>query len=201
MVAWPYFCLRSLPAHEVGVTHIDGLPVAPHTRIFPRLAVVPMGWAHALAICQYLHESIVDRAGLGVSLRVRDRHVCPEPVRPGGPVLQLQYVGNSIAIGDSGEKVAEAFRLINASMQQLGLPTHEVCSSSQDEEILGWRIDGRGGSVRPTQKGSWRVRLAITLCLSEFRCLVNHIENLFCHPHLLGLNGRLRFLFFSNVYD
>ena len=67
-----YFCLPSRTAGALGVSEVAGQPVSSSTRVYPQLAVVPMGWTHALAICQRIHEHIADQAGLHPHLRSRD---------------------------------------------------------------------------------------------------------------------------------
>ena len=67
-----YFCLPGLRAGDINITLVEGEPVDKSIIIYPQLAVVPMGWTHALAACQKIHEYIVDRTGLHPELRVRD---------------------------------------------------------------------------------------------------------------------------------
>ena len=58
-----YFGLRPILASTLGVTHLHGKVLAPGTMIYPRLAVIPVGWTWALWWCPTLHERIVATAG------------------------------------------------------------------------------------------------------------------------------------------
>ena len=60
-----YFGLRPLRAGLLGITHLGGVPLKEDTLVFPRFAAVPMGWTHALVLCQQLHVHIVSYAGFG----------------------------------------------------------------------------------------------------------------------------------------
>ena len=58
-----YVGLCPILASTLGITHLHGKVLAPSTMIYPRLAVIPMGWTWALWWCQTLHERIVATAG------------------------------------------------------------------------------------------------------------------------------------------
>ena len=45
----PYFCLPDCPA-----SFCPSLAARGHTMVTPRLRVIPMGWSHALNVCQEL---------------------------------------------------------------------------------------------------------------------------------------------------
>lgn len=67
------FGLRPLKAVEVGISSCEGIPIGSGDQIFPVFKAVPMGWTHALWLCQYLHEKVVDSiSGLGEANRFVD---------------------------------------------------------------------------------------------------------------------------------
>ena len=55
-----FFGLKSIRAGDVGVSVTCDGPVNPNDLIYPVLKVVPMGWTHALWVCQKCHEMIID---------------------------------------------------------------------------------------------------------------------------------------------
>ena len=64
----PFFCLAAEEARNLGVFELNGERVGPHVLLRPRLAVLPMGWTHALYFCQTIHERAIARAIPGVFL-------------------------------------------------------------------------------------------------------------------------------------
>ena len=54
------FCLPALTAGELGLTSLDGAELASTAKIYPQLAVVPMGWSWGLHVVQKVHEGILD---------------------------------------------------------------------------------------------------------------------------------------------
>ncbi|CAK0906231.1 unnamed protein product, partial [Prorocentrum cordatum] len=54
-----YFALPSVKAGDVGMVRLRERPLQPGSRVWPVLAVLPMGWSHALYWCQTIRRSIV----------------------------------------------------------------------------------------------------------------------------------------------
>ncbi|CAK0901948.1 unnamed protein product, partial [Prorocentrum cordatum] len=52
----PPFCLPAVTAGELGISKLDGRRAAPWTRLYPQLAVAPMGWNWALYFVQRAHD-------------------------------------------------------------------------------------------------------------------------------------------------
>ena len=58
----PYFRLQIIRAEMLNATHaVEGL-VSPSELVVPVLNFVPMGWTHALWVCQWCHEITAERA-------------------------------------------------------------------------------------------------------------------------------------------
>ncbi|CAK0855314.1 unnamed protein product [Prorocentrum cordatum] len=53
------FALPAVPAWVAGLAEVGGVRVSPGTSVYPRLRVLPMGWSHALWVCQTLHRRII----------------------------------------------------------------------------------------------------------------------------------------------
>ena len=51
---------------------------SPDTLVFPRMAVLPMWWAHALFWCQVIHQIATSAAGPPLSTMLRDRAPPPD---------------------------------------------------------------------------------------------------------------------------
>ena len=87
-----FFFLLVVEKRELGITSVKGV-VDDTTPIFPQFRVMPIGWTHALAICQTI-LSRVARVAAPLSLALKDnlRALRPEP-----PVLSV-YVNNFATI-------------------------------------------------------------------------------------------------------
>ena len=151
-------------ARHVGITSLGGVSVDGDVMLYPRMAALPMGWTHALWWCQTLHRRLVDDApGLG-----DERYVCDGRVLPYSPKLAYTvYVDNFLAIGTCAASVRTATEQARSRLEAARLPTHDVCLDGQDEEVLGWRVRGVEGTIRPTARRVWRLRLALDWVLSQ----------------------------------
>ena len=67
-----YFRLPALDANLLGITHLDGVPLARGARVQPCVCVLPMGWSHALALCQGVLRRAMATAGFTVDQCVED---------------------------------------------------------------------------------------------------------------------------------
>ncbi|CAK0857017.1 unnamed protein product [Prorocentrum cordatum] len=112
-----YFALPAVKAGDVGLTVLGGRPLAPGSRAWPVLAVLPMGWSHALYWCQTIHRGIVSSipALLDVPF-ISDKSVAP-PVQP---LAMTIYVDNFLALGTDPEAVSRAVKLVNAALTSRG---------------------------------------------------------------------------------
>ena len=70
------------------------MKVKPGTRLFPCLRVIPMGWSHALWICQKAHEFIIDSLPV---INPEQRMVDRRPVPKLQDYVHTQYVDPGFA--------------------------------------------------------------------------------------------------------
>ncbi|CAK0834874.1 unnamed protein product, partial [Prorocentrum cordatum] len=101
-----YFTFRPARAASVGRTEIGGRAVAAHEKVYPRLAVIPMGWSWALWMCQKIHERIMEAAGSDPKFRITDKTCPPDLSQP----CHTQYVDNYIAISTNRDNVRKSWR-------------------------------------------------------------------------------------------
>lgn len=190
----PYFSLPRVRASSVGVDNIAGVDVSPGTWLTPRLAVVPMGWSWALYLCQSVHESLAEKAGLGEANRIRDRKAPPS-----SDCCHTQYVDNMIVIGTNSELVTSAYETAVNCLKNAGLQVHEE-ELGNGGQLLGWEITDHG-IFRPTRHRAWKVRLAIRGLLKRGRCSAHLLEKLIGHCSFLSLGRRECFSIFGDVYS
>ena len=190
-----YFALRPVMAKDLGLLEVNGRPVRPGTLLTPRLAVVPMGWSWALYVCQQLHQRVVERSGLGSDVRLRDRH----PVSSTS-CCHLQYVDNLVVLGTDREMVKGAFERAVKELTRAGLQVHEVESSSDGAQVLGWHFTANG-EFRPTRKRCWRVRLALREVLKRGHATSKEMQKLIGHCGFISMGRRESPSCFGRIYD
>ncbi len=181
-----FFGLKSIRAGDVGVSVTCDGPVNPNDMIYPVLKVVPMGWTHALWVCQRCHEMIVD----GIPQIVQGpRIVDRQPVPGVEPFVHTEYVDNFVALSQRPGLVFELATAAGKELQSRGLPTHDV-EAGVGLDTLGWNFDEHSPKVRVTNKRMWRLRLATLELLKRDRADGRLIEKLVGHFTFAGLLQR-----------
>ncbi|CAK0911498.1 unnamed protein product [Prorocentrum cordatum] len=132
-----YFALPAVKAGDVGLTVLGGRSLAPGSRVWPVLAVLPMGWSHALYWCQTIHRGIVSSIpALHDVPFISDKSVVP-PVQP---LAMTIYVDNFLALGTDPEAVSRAVKLVNVKAVETALDwltSKAVVSPKEVERVLG----------------------------------------------------------------
>eukprot|EP00974_Lingulodinium_polyedra_P127560 11202628-Lingulodinium_polyedra.AAC.1 len=118
----PFFGLAPVRAMDVGLTTLNGVSIPGHQLVWPRLAVMPMGWSHAAWWCQRIHMHIV-RAAPGVD----DEHYLHDAEAPPAPAegAHTQYLDNFICYSTQSESVAETTTGAMQALEDAGLDVHE----------------------------------------------------------------------------
>ncbi|CAK0883778.1 unnamed protein product, partial [Prorocentrum cordatum] len=193
-----YFALPSVKAGDVGMVRLRERPLQPGSRVWPVLAVLPMGWSHALYWCQTIHRSIVSSIPeLSDVPFIADKSVVPGLQ----PLAMNIYVDIFLALGTDPEAVRRAVTLVNAALTQKGLPTHEVCMCDHDADILGWEIRGRECQIRPKRSRLWRLRLALDCLVSRRTVDPRDVEQVLGHCTFVALLCREHLSIFNSVYS
>jgi len=158
-----FFGLPRVRAGTVGVTEVQGRKVTPETWIFPRLAVVPMGWAHAAWFCLLIHMTVVRSEHFTTDAAYIHDNI-PVPSMAEG--AHTEYLDHVLAFGIDQREVREATEGAIVSLVGRGLEVHEVQLADTQASILGWEIDGKSGWISAGKRRRWRLRLAIDHLLS-----------------------------------
>lgn len=128
------FALPPLRFGDLGLSALDFPQFDGKTQVFPCFKVVPMGFTHALWICQRCHLEIVD------SMRNCPKHlrfVDNWPVPLLEPFIHTEYVDNFVALSQKSGVAGQVASAVGEEFNARGLPTHEVeCSVGGD--TLGW---------------------------------------------------------------
>ena len=156
-----YFCFDAVQARSVGITHVDGYPVDGNAWIYPQMNVCPMGWSHALYVCQTAFETIVKETLPGVPL-INDN--TPSPSLEHGACTV--YVDNFAVLSTSAEVCREYSAKVARAVHQRGLSTHEHEALAESVDLLGMTFR-RSGLVTPKGDRRWRLFHAIQHLLSE----------------------------------
>lgn len=189
-----YFCLKPVCARDLGLTEIGKKPVKPGQKVFPRLAVLPMGWTWALYWCQRAHEAVVERSGLKSEERLQDF----SPV-PRGNFWHVQYVDNLHVMGTDKSVVQSRFWKAVRELQRCGLTVHEEEECEDGAKVLGWEYE-IDGTFRPSRSRVWRVRMAIKEVLRRGRMSGVQLEQLLGHLTFISLGKREVLSIFGDSY-
>ncbi|CAK9013053.1 Reverse transcriptase domain-containing protein, partial [Durusdinium trenchii] len=166
-----YFTLTPVKAGDMGIKTLHGQTLQQNQRITPRLAVVAMGWTWALHLCQSIHESLAESAGLAEEARIRDRQPPPHTA-----CCHTQYVDNLIVIGSQSQAVLEAYHKATEKLKAAGLQVHEE-ECEKGGKVLGWEITS-DALFQPSRSRAWKVRLAVRQLLARGRCTGSLMEKL-----------------------
>ena len=143
----PYFCLPDCPA-----SFCPSLAARGHTMVTPRLRVIPMGWSHALNVCQELFVALI-RDSLGAEGDLFDDYR-PTPLLRGTVVSC--YVDNFGVMSTDPVKVRKAVEKVREVAEARGLDYHELEMCREGFEHLG--MEGTVSGLI-TVKGKRRCRL------------------------------------------
>ena len=189
-----FFGLRSVLAGDVGIDNLQGVAVKKNQRIFPRIAVLPMGWSWALYWCQHIHQNIAERSGLTQEERLQDFRAAHSR-----GFWHVQYVDNLHVIGTNKTEVETRFWKAVEELKKSGLTVHEeeVCDSQA--KVLGWEYESKG-VMRPSRSRVWKIRLAIREVLRR-GCLSGvQLERLIGHITFVSLGRRELLSIFGECY-
>ena len=180
------FALRPLPASEFGVTHVQSKTVSPSQLVFPVFRVVPMGFTHALWICQQCHLEVVDSIKeIPSTLRFVDGRPVPQP----HAFIHTEYVDNFVALSQVPGVAAEAASRVEKEFNARGLPTHPV-ESGVGLGTLGWHFDATSPCVTVTPRRLWKLRLGVLELLKRGWADGKTVEKIVGHLTFVALLRR-----------
>lgn len=82
----------------------------------------------------------------------------------------------------------------------MGLPVHDIETDCTKACLLGWEVDGATGSIRPSLRRLWRIRLAIRYILKVGRASGRDLERVIGHATFVSLIARPGLSVFGQVY-
>lgn len=188
-----YFGMRAVFAGDLNLTELNGRQLRPQMKLFPRLAVLPMGWSHALWWCQMIHQRIVLGAGAGRDTCLEDKAVVPN-----GELMHLEYVDNFVVLGTSEDKVSSLAAAGAAALRSKGLVVHEEEKGESSIKVLGWQFEKT--EFKPVSSRVWRVRLAMKRLLELGAASGRQLEKVIGHATFIGLGRRESLSIFGETY-
>ena len=191
----PLFGLRAVKACDVGVTEIGGKGVQWHETLYPQLCVVPMGFSWALYLCQTVHERIVGQVGAEDTSRLSDKKPAPS-----SQCMHTEYVDNFHVIGTDPEQVSQLSLKGIHALRSSGLVVHEEEQSTDSAHILGWEF-GENGSLRPSKRRLWKVRLGILQVLKTGQISGQQLERVVGHMSFISMVRREGLSILGDVYS
>lgn len=125
---------------------------------FPRFCAVPMGWSHAVNLCQSIVKSLVLRGpGVVPEMIVSDSRRIP-PL-DGGVVFI--YVDNIIVLSTRPGRSEELQQGIHRVLREHRLLVHGEHFGEETISALGWDIRGVEGLISPKGSRAWRLWMAL----------------------------------------
>eukprot|EP00435_Cladocopium_sp_Y103_P040424 s562_g11.t1 len=188
-----FFGLSRIRARDVGISSTVEGSVNDETWVYPCLRVVPMGWSHALWICQSFHEILSSEVdGISLDRRLVDKRPVPSlrrKAKDDDHFVHLEYVDNFVALSQRPGVCFEVASRMEKQLNSRGLPTHEV-EAGVGLETLGWHFCEDRPWVQVTPKRLWRLRLATGQLLLDGVCTGKTLEKLVGHFTFAGLLRR-----------
>ena len=176
----PYFCLDDCCA-----SLCPELAKAGYTTITPRFAVVPMGWTHALNICQDLFTSVIKEA-LGPDTIMLDDNL-PAPALDQACVSC--YVDNFGVLSTNPALVRSSVHKVKELCDMRGLQYHELEECQEGFEYLGM-VGTSKGIISIKGKRRRRLYQAIRHTLRRGSLSSRQLEKLVGHFVSQGLLRR-----------
>lgn len=207
-----YFGLPRIRAGTLGISEIDGVPIAPSTELLPLLTVLPMGWSWSVLFCQSVLERQMDLALIdyqnqmlrggrdfkfdwildhrpGVLLRSDisyDKSSCEHSV--GVDVAVAGYVDNFAVEGTNPEVVTEVNSRIASRLRAVGLVVHEVFDAALVADFIGLCfVNGRIG-IKASK--FWKTKAALDAILLRRKISGDMLEVMLGHLVWLILGRR-----------
>ena len=190
------FGLAPLTADQAGISEVQGRAVHRQQVVYPVFRVVPMGWTHALWVCQQCHEHVVNTIeSIPSSLRFHDG----APIPALRPLIHTEYVDNYVAISQVPGAARASAREVERSLNERGLPTHAV-EEGVGGETLGWKFGDNSAEVTMTPRRLWKLRLAVVELLSQGWATGKLLEKIVGHLTFASLLRRELLSCFQATY-
>lgn len=132
--------------------------------LFPQLAVLPMGWTHALCWCQRIHCELLSRCV--------PRGCFLSDLRPTAPLQEgvvSVYVDNVGVYADSEVVCRDLTQKALLAVRQAGLVAHEVDVCGRGGELLGLEAQHEE-RLLPKSRRRWQLWHALEHVLRVRRC-------------------------------
>lgn len=142
-----YLSLRAVFAGDVGVSVTEEGPVSANAKIYPQLAVLPVGFTFALHWAQQAHLEVLRRCGVpGVDNVLFDFRPVPCLSSEAGHIV---YVDNGIVLSGVSGLAGETRRLAQLALESYGLPVHDIVEETQSVQALGLQFEKDRVTVTP----------------------------------------------------
>ena len=110
-------------AKDVNLSWLNDQPLDPNTNLYLRFKVFPMGWSHAVNICQHVLSQIILPSVLVQSAMFwSDQRPIPD-LGHGGIV---KYVDNVVTLCTNKDVCKELQQDVDLRFQQVGLLVHDI---------------------------------------------------------------------------
>ncbi|CAK0894510.1 unnamed protein product, partial [Prorocentrum cordatum] len=150
-----FFGLPRIRAGQVGVSEVNGAPVAPNTYIAPLFTAIPMGWKLSLWPMQRALEILSRRApGIEEANALFDRRPAP----PLTPLIHTECVDNFVGFSQCQRAAGDAARAVSSELTRARFPAHPV-EGTRGGATLGWTFSDDSAEVGVNPTTCWKLRL------------------------------------------
>ena len=194
-----FFALPPVRAGDVGISSLEGRPVAADALIHPVPVSLPMGFSWALFFCQETGTSLLQPLCPREQLLSDHGHTC---ILGGSATLvrQYLYVDNLGSIGSSRTAVEKRLGDSVGRFEAAGLEMHPSDITGGEAEVLGVVLDARRQHTRTGIRRFWKVRGAILHLLWRGRASGRMVEVIVGHATFAALVRRPTLSIFFATY-
>jgi len=161
-----YFSLPAVAGHAVGISSLDGVPLAPGETVFPCITVLPMGFSWALHLCQAYLRNAIDCAGIPVQNVLEDGHAGPWLDEP-DDVAAAGCVDNYATVSHSAVAADASCDAISAGLTAASVKAHSLTRAARACVFTGMDIDGHTHRLRVRASRLWILRYALLHLIAE----------------------------------
>lgn len=198
-----YFSLPPLTAQEVrhlGLVGSIDASIAAEDRVFPQLAVMPMGWSWAFYLAQHAHGHLIRK------FSDCDATDFLEMGRP-APTLDTDrprvhaYCDNLSVFGTDRAAVQNRADSIIGGLEESGFTVHEKEEASTYAACVGVEINGLMGRVATKPGRRWKLRWALRWLSTRPWVTGRQVERVIGHAVFVLMLNRPLLAVFRSVYD
>jgi hypothetical protein len=191
----PFFCLPPVRCVDVGLRPECGV----NGFVWPMCSTMPMGWSHAVALAQNVHQFIVDEC---VRLPACDRVAAHTDLNTDRP-RHFVYIDDFVVLGHDPVRMRLIQARYTATLASIGLvvkKSKSVAPSANGVAVIGLELDGRSHTVGVSAVKLRQLQIDTETLLARTHCSGHQLHQLVGRWTWAALASRAAFAVFNSVY-